>query len=107
MSRPLRLLAASLAAAVVAPVAAAQFYKGKDVWTAVTIGIRACRTICATRRRSGGAPSSGCTPSRSGGWWRRSGGSATAYALARKAGDDHAPPEIKPVILEGPPVPEP
>jgi hypothetical protein len=35
MSRPLRLLAASLAAAVVAPVVAAQFYKSKDVWTAV------------------------------------------------------------------------
>jgi hypothetical protein len=29
------------------------------------------------------------------------------YALARKAGDDAAPPEIMPVILEGPPVVEP
>ena len=29
------------------------------------------------------------------------------YALKRKAGNDFAPPEIRPVILEGPPVPEP
>jgi hypothetical protein len=29
------------------------------------------------------------------------------YALARKQGDDFAPPEIRPVIIEGPPVPPP
>jgi hypothetical protein len=29
------------------------------------------------------------------------------YALARKHGDDFAPPEIRPVIIEGPPVPAP
>jgi hypothetical protein len=29
------------------------------------------------------------------------------YALARKRGDESAPPEIVPVIIEGPPVPEP
>jgi hypothetical protein len=29
------------------------------------------------------------------------------YALKRKGGDHHAPPQIRPVIIEGPPVPEP
>ena len=29
------------------------------------------------------------------------------YALARKRGDESAPPEIGPVIIEGPPVPPP
>ena len=29
------------------------------------------------------------------------------YALERKNGDDYAPPEIQPIILEGPPVPTP
>lgn len=29
------------------------------------------------------------------------------YAIDRKRGDDQAPPEIYPVILEGPPVPTP
>jgi hypothetical protein len=31
----------------------------------------------------------------------------TRYALQRKSGDDLAPPEIRPVIIEGPPVPPP
>lgn len=29
------------------------------------------------------------------------------YAMGRKAGDDFAPPEVVPIIIEGPPVPEP
>ena len=33
-------------------------------------------------------------------WVRRE----VEYALRRKAGDDFAPPEIRPIILEGPPV---
>jgi len=29
------------------------------------------------------------------------------YAVTRKQGDEYAPPEIKPVIIEGPPIPQP
>ena len=29
------------------------------------------------------------------------------HALKRKNGNDHNPPEILPIILEGPPIPEP